>query len=763
MPALANSNSPRFRFILNSDLLGPLVLSTDPVGWDRIGVSLHRDTLRHGLTTEYSAELGFVKQGRAYLMRAYDAAGIEADVRLRVEQLDPNEFAWRPYYSGRVNLTTRQLTDIEFRANVENENFIQKFLNREAVAVDLLGNTSVGGSTVRTVSPLTVELHSRALIKRFTAAVGTVAKPDPLTFTGLLFGSDPLQDELSMLFYFGYNTAENSGYLNELGLQQIAGGFVSGDSYAAVPIFHVPDHGEYAIELGGVIDLEVRYTRTGSNAYYGYFGQVDVKFHYRINGDPTSAVVLASGQDSGFNSSPHNYARRFTIAPQKFTEQLKEGDKIYLYAEIYTHEVRIESDTRSYQFELRAAEQPGTYLRIRATTQTAPTPCTGLLIYEVLDRLATALTDEPFALRSSYFGRPDSREPQPFDGAGALLLLTGGFQLRGFPLPSAPAPLAGATDTRKSIYATWRDLWDSLSAIYGLGYSVELNAAGKPVIRVEPLSYFYPATVVLDLTVGTADRPAPRMAITTKEVASRYFQSLEFGYDAWRAEQVNGLDEVNTKRQWTTPLTQVSTTYSQVSKYATSGQLLEVTRRQRYEESATTDNGRDNANFFVALLRRPPSVVPASFETERNQLFARLEGVLDPASIYNARLTPARNLRRHGAVVRAGLEPAGNRLVRFTFGEGNNEMVSQLVGEAAPVTEKADIRVSELAPPLWRPVVDSFKAPISRQQLQTLLANPLGRVRYFDAGRKVREGWILDFTHESDQGLGSFELLPCAD
>jgi hypothetical protein len=86
---LTTSNSPRFRFTLNSNLLGPLVLSTDPVGWDRIGVSLHRDTLRHGLTTEYSAELGFVKQGRAYLMRAYDAAGIEADVRLRVEQLDP--------------------------------------------------------------------------------------------------------------------------------------------------------------------------------------------------------------------------------------------------------------------------------------------------------------------------------------------------------------------------------------------------------------------------------------------------------------------------------------------------------------------------------------------------------------------------------------------------------------------------------------------------------------------------------------------------
>ncbi|HEX8656188.1 MAG TPA: hypothetical protein VF690_01565, partial [Hymenobacter sp.] len=64
---LPTSNSPRFRFTLDSDLFGPRVLRTDPKGWDELGISLRRDPKTHGLTREYTVQLGFIQDGRAYL------------------------------------------------------------------------------------------------------------------------------------------------------------------------------------------------------------------------------------------------------------------------------------------------------------------------------------------------------------------------------------------------------------------------------------------------------------------------------------------------------------------------------------------------------------------------------------------------------------------------------------------------------------------------------------------------------------------------
>jgi|GEM_PF-4913953 len=37
MSTLLAQNSPRFRYTLDSDILGPFVLKNDPIGWDELG------------------------------------------------------------------------------------------------------------------------------------------------------------------------------------------------------------------------------------------------------------------------------------------------------------------------------------------------------------------------------------------------------------------------------------------------------------------------------------------------------------------------------------------------------------------------------------------------------------------------------------------------------------------------------------------------------------------------------------------------------
>jgi hypothetical protein len=277
-----------------------------------------------------------------------------------------------------------------------------------------------------------------------------------------------------------------------------------------------------------------------------------------------------------------------------------------------------------------------------------------------------------------------------------------------------------------------------------------IGQQGEPVqvIRVEPWSYWYTSEVVLDLT------PLGPLAVTTKVSTEDYYQVVEMGYQQWQAEQVNGLEEFNSTRQWTTPLKAVKNTYSQSSKVATAGMLIEATRRQRYDATATTDDSRDATNFLISLVRDG-----AGYTTERDQRLLTSTGLFSPSTAYNLAYSPGRMLRHHGGIVRAGLQPAGT--IRFTSGTGNTSMTSQLQGEPAVVAEGGDVAVTDLPAPAWQPLEYSFEAPVSREQLRTLLARPRGRVRLLDDTGAPLEGWILDFKHASKAQTGSFTLLAC--
>jgi hypothetical protein len=354
--------------------------------------------------------------------------------------------------------------------------------------------------------------------------------------------------------------------------------------------------------------------------------------------------------------------------------------------------------------------------------------------------------------RSNFFGRRD--RGYDVDGPGAHTLLTGGFQVRGFPLLTAPAPTTpGLTDLRKTLFASWDELFNSAAAVWGLGCGPEWEG-DRLVYRVEPLDYWYSKDVVLDLT------GAGVLTDTVKVSEGRLYQTVEVGCEQWQAEAANGLDEVNSKRQYTTPLTVTSNAYRALSKYSTSGSLLETTRRNRFDATATTDTSQDATNFFVCLWP-----LGAGYETERLQRVVRIDGVLSPATVYNVALSPARVARTHAAAFGAGRPPAAPLGLRYQSGEGNVTARSQLVTEAALVVENADVVPADLPAPLWRPEQAELKAiPLNRTQLRALLGFPTGRVRYRSSSvqGQVREGWVLDAGHQAEAETADFTLLLCA-
>ncbi|NML67597.1 hypothetical protein HHL22_20545 [Hymenobacter sp. RP-2-7] len=734
------SAGPQFRYTLSTGAgyLAPQRLRYEPTGWDGTTVNLHRDPKNHGVSGEYSPQLGFVKDGKAYLTRAYQAGGVEADARVLIEQYAPNDFLWQPYYRGRVDFTSAEFTDTAVKVSLEQQSWLQKFLSRSSVKVDLFAGTTVGGSTGPTPAQTTVQLHSRAILQRYAAS--QLGAETELTVGNMYGGNGDASHE--QLLYFGFNTPQ----LNEVNLGAVAGGFVAGGEADAVPIHRMPGDGELTLELA--LRYQVHAERT-TGFYFRKFRRVEVKYRLKIVGSVNETIDLLPPTDVRVDSL---YDALVQVPPLTRTWQLKKNDAVYLYADYYVHELT-GLDVDQYQATITATMLPGSYLNLRSTTTTDPSPATGLLLYEAFERLAQALSDEVDVFRSDFFGRQDRGYAQ--DGPGAHTLLTGGFQVRGFPLLTAPAPAAGATDLRKTLFASWDELFSSAAATWALGAGPEWEG-DKLVYRVEPLSYWYGTDVVLDLT------GAGVLADSVKVVESRLYQTVEVGNESWQPEAANGLDEVNGKRQFTTPLTVTSNAYQALSKYSTSGSLLEATRRNRYDATATTDTSQDTTNFLVCLW--PTGGRPA-YETERLQRVARLDGVLSPATIYNVALTPARVARAHAAAFGAGRPPGAALGLRYQSGEGNVTVRSQLVSEATLVAENADVAPADLPAPLWKPEQADVKGvPLSRAQLRALLAAPTGRVRYrsSSAQGQVREGWLLDAAHQAAAETADFTLLLCA-
>lgn len=726
---ILSTNAPQLRFVLHSALFTPAsVICEDPIGWDSLGIILHRDEKYHGVATEFSEEqLGFIKSGKRYLSQAYEVGGIEAEVELEIQLYDPNEFAWETYRKHRIDFTDAKETATTFSVGVDNAGFTQRFLNRDDTQVNLLTNDSVSGFASQAPLPITVELHSKAILQQYDAQI----KDSPVR-SAPVFITDGESRFQTIYFGFGEPT------INDLKLQSISGTLVTVPEGGpeAVPIYVAQEAGDFDFRINSSSTLTISRTGNGN----GDFDKVDCRVCFRINDEQPKILEKFSDRAGGGTYTRHLYIAHDQIRP------LAINDRVYLYAILHVYD--ISGGIFGYRFQVEMNYNEGSFLRINARTTTLPTTAPGLLVYEALNRLARAITDEQDCFRSQFFGRTDTLPSYAQDGTGSLLFVTGGFQARGFPLEM------------KGLFASWGELIDSLVALYNVGVGIERLPNGKEILVVEEHAYFYPEDVVLDLLEP--------VTVETTVLSSLHYNTAEFGYQKWSPQQTNGLDEYNTRHEYSLPLTQVKNKYSQICKYITAGHYIELTRRNRYDATATADTSSDNDNFLICLLRNQGY---GGFQTERNQKATVLEGVLSPDTVYNLRLSPHRMLLRHAPSFGAGLIQRDDHQVRFSFGEGNYHLKSKFFEEELIIVENADTYVHDtrgqilgigaLPLPLWRPQSYSFTATCTAAQMQQLLSNPRGRVRFRDDTGQVREGWIREVKHDLNKRTATFTLLRC--
>lgn len=425
---------------------------------------------------------------------------------------------------------------------------------------------------------------------------------------------------------------------------------------------------------------------------------------------------------------------------------LSNGD--YLFVTVCGLSVFMNTDARDGLDAYNIVAKSGS-VNMQTLTHFETTSSKVFAVNEVLSRISESITNDKLKAYSEYFGRTDS---QPYatteDGCGALEAITNGLRIRG-----QENKTPGQTDVFSQ---SLQDMFKGLCPIHNIGMGIEpdTNREGYNRLRIEPWNFFYNDTLVMSCTgINGLERKA-----NDKDIYSIF----QFGYDKWEAEEYNGLDELLTKRNYRTLLSQVKNTLAQISTFIASGYALEVTRRKGNDN---TKDWRYDNDVFIICMKRVAGILAAELGNVTNPV-----NIVDPDTLYNFRISPVRNAMRWANKILASYRQFdANSKIIFTDGDGNYFAQGEMTDtncrlEAAALTENQTIAISSFADsanakPVLFPERVTYPYPFTAQDYVNIKANPGGKI-YFESLNDSGYGWIDSIKWNPDDGTAQFSLIP---
>jgi hypothetical protein len=313
--------------------------------------------------------------------------------------------------------------------------------------------------------------------------------------------------------------------------------------------------------------------------------------------------------------------------------------------------------------------------------------------------------------------------------------------------------------SRSSMFCSFKDLIDALNCVHTAGFALEpdTSRAGFQRVRVEPIAHFYDSATIM-MTCENVD------VVETKANASDCISEIEIGYSKWEAEEAQGLDEFLTKRKYRTTLNTIRAKWNKLCSFVASGYAIETTRRRL--GTNTTDWRYDKDNFIISILRSgggfisenggfvdtagPPAILPS--------------GMIDPSSVYNARISPIRNLLRWLRwILPSYADPSTGKLI-FTEGDGNYYASGLLATnpiESAPLHENQTLELSDYATTtaaVYKNELIIFKYPLGYNQWLSIYNTKYGLIKYNVNSGAWRYGYIQEMKYDLFEGIAEFTL-----
>lgn len=715
----------------------------EPVGWDGISCSFTRNMSHHGIFSNINtSDFEWVDTAYDLLLAEYNAQGANGNYQLLIEYECADGDGYTTYFQGKFDFNTleRQCLDYCFiKCSVTTTRCADIFLSRMGQDVNVLSTENFDGETIT-----------------------------PMAF-------NPLNIEGQDIFV--QNKGDNDNGDNFGGLALDVSG-ITGGRYYVIPILlpnnPIMEFGEFNVNN---ISPAILYKSDGIIDWYSFPITPDIiaeyfNFSYLYQPKTTDCVdnIDVTWRAKGnFNITP-NYNGSVTsltiIAQQRnpyssaFTDlgtisvatgvALTNGVQTTIAFDetfsgsfnnltpfdyvVYIFKIAIGKTTASALDQtIFGIDYDGggvNYFNMEANSACGASVTDSVYLPNLLEWLPTAYlpTDCP-----TLEVEPNLRD------CLERYSVTKGSMLRNVTEPSVP-----------QLFTNYEFMFDQCRKIFNIGWGFNNNDTELTIANIED---FYQSTIIAD--VGLLNKAT---FTTAKDLV---YGTITIGYNKWEAEEYNGLDEMNTERQYRRNINSNPSELDLMSDIITAGYTIEVTRRKNQANTGTSDWRYDDDIFLINTF------------VDEGSLYAYRGVDASPAFVYspstrmNFVLTPVRNLMRWFRTL-AGAQPnVANERLNFTSGTGNyragGQMTTSCPVESQQIFENSDITEGLLfnnyyRTPIWKTIYATFDAPLTMVQFEAIKTNVYGAIR-FRCGNDLYLGNIVTLSHEPNTGLASFKLL----
>jgi hypothetical protein len=270
------------------------------------------------------------------------------------------------------------------------------------------------------------------------------------------------------------------------------------------------------------------------------------------------------------------------------------------------------------------------YLTIYENAEVADTLIWGLTWKQAIEGLLTKLTAGKVALSSTYLSK----------GNGASRTLTSERNIRGY---------------RSDLLVSFKSIWDDMNAIDNLacwrrGSVLHIETKADMIGKVGRSRITDFETLV--------HSPSPN-----------FYSSYQVGYKNWQSGTSAGREEFCTERTYLTEQQKVKSTLPiMVNNMSASGKTMEALRRNPNSDKA--DTAQDEQLFVIVADKVGSTYISRT---------GNVEGVINPANVINADISPRRMLMRWSNILGV------NGPAAFASGTGNITAKCYEVSESAGV------------------------------------------------------------------------------
>jgi len=704
----------------------------DPEGLVDFELELKRSSEHDGLFYEFGVNLKFFKEGRRLIRDIYEEFGIDGKIEIRIFEYQPNKYKFEKIYIGQLRLQDYEIDEIGVTINVEEDSIERSFINR------IEQDNSVPMTSSVTVPPRIIPQQLK----------GTPTSADIFKQVSfLVFNFDDNTNGQSrsgkafVMFDLGSKEVEEFESLEQGGLTYAT------SEYDAVQFLEIlpEEQGKYDFDFRirhafSIIGRLTSGTDVDVGASSTHTPPITIKCFFEIRNENNNTIQktqIGPTFDSEVNAIQGFGDDTVIFDFEDMVYSVTGIDMLPKYRAYCYYEVELSSDSFNvagsparveYDFLMNAglvgfAED--FKFEVNAKTAYPETNVQITFPYQMFENIVNQNTNGLLGFKSDFFAK-ENESDNTEDGEGSLVAITNGHKLR--------------QENTKRVFTNFKNAFESLNALYCLGWGFEVDENGDKFVRIEKKEYFYDKSEIV-YTVNKSK------GLLKRAKQDFYFTRVEVGYpDYENVGAAKGTDEFNTRRKYATNISQADNSLELISTFRASCYEIEGQRRQ---ELNTDANKLDDENFWIYLKR---STIDGNLFVETGSSYLTLGNIEEPDSVFNIGLRPSLFMENWKPILSAVTFRQGFKTYEFKSGTRNYEF--SVIG----VSEDRDIEMSN-SDALYICDEIEFETSLTPQQRNLISNNPRGLISVKDWVGNNLAGFLISSKFKVEEKSATFILL----